>query len=116
MDMKRSHVLTGAAVIAACILLIIVGFHYSEKFFADRNAVAAIGPGMSRSNVVQLLGVMYDDAKPGEYADVDSVLSRMQGNEDIAHLSSWRIRNSRELFWVGFDDRDSVISVTIQKK
>lgn len=99
----------------ALILVMFIGLYLAERFYADRSAVIAITPGLSRSNVVQRLGVMYDSAKPGEYADMDSVLSGMQSKESIARLCVWRVRYSRDLFWVGLDDSDTVISVRIQE-
>ena len=116
MRLKRLHVLTGAGGIAALILVLFIGLYFAEMFYADRSAVAAIIPGLSRSNVVQRLGVMYDDSKPGEYADMDSVLAGMPGKSSITRLCVWRLRYSRDLFWVGLDDSDTVISVTLQKR
>jgi hypothetical protein len=116
MALKKSYVRAGAATIAALILLLFVGHRYGERLHADRSAVSAIGPGMARSNVVQRLGVMYDDSARGEYADSDKVLAGMQGRDSITHLCCWRIRNSRDVFWVGLDDKDNVISVILQKR
>ena len=116
MRLKRLHILTGAVVIAALILVIFIGLRFAEMSYADRSAVDAITPGLSHSNVVELLGVMYDSAKPGEYADMDSVLTGMQSKESIARLCVWRVRNTRDLFWVGLDDSDTVISAWLQKR
>ena len=78
--MRRSYVLAGAATIAAFTFLLFAGYRFSERLNADRSDVSAIEPGMSRSNVVQRLGVMYDDSARGEYAKKDRVLAGMQGS------------------------------------
>ena len=103
-------------IVAAIIGVLFIGYRYFEAHYPDQSTVDAIIPGLSHSNVVQRLGVMYDSAKPGEYADMDKVLSGMQNNESISRLCVWRIRSSRDLFWVGLDDSDTVISVRIQER
>ena len=116
MKISRLHLMAGVVIIAALFLVLFIGLLYAEKYYADPSDVAAIAPGLSRSNVVQRLGVMYDDSKPGEYADMDSVLAGMPGKDSITRLCVWRVRYSRDLFWVGLDDSDTVISVKLQKR
>ncbi|MGB4019546.1 MAG: hypothetical protein WBK78_08600 [Syntrophomonadaceae bacterium] len=101
---------------AAIICALFIGYRFAENHYPDKSTIQTIIPGLSHSNVVQRLGVMYDSAKPGEYTDMDKVLSGMQNNESISRLCVWRIRSSRDLFWVGLDDSDTVISVRIEER
>ena len=116
MKITRLHAISGLVIVIAIICTLFIGYRYAETHYPDQSTVDAIIPGLSHSNVVQRLGVMYDSAKPGEYSDMDSVLSIMQGKESIARLCVWRVRHSRDLFWVGLDDKDIVISVKFQKR
>ena len=112
MRITRLHAIAGLAIIST----IIIALFIAETHYPDKSAVDAITPGLSHSNVVQHLGVMYDSAKPGDYADMDRVLSGMQNKESIARLCVWRVRYSRDLFWVGLDDSDTVISARKQER
>ena len=112
MRITRLHAIAGLAIMAT----IIIALFIAENHYPDRSAVNAITPGLSHSNVVHHLGVMYDSAKPGDCADMDRVLSGMPSKESIARLCVWRVRYSRDLFWVGLDDSDTVISVRIQAR
>jgi hypothetical protein len=116
MKMKRSYVLAGIAVTAALIAIFFIGHHVMEMTLADRTATDTITPGLSYSNVVDRLGVMYDSLKPGEYADTDNVIADMPQKDSITRLCVWRIRNSRDFFWVGFDETDAVIAMKIQTR
>ena len=101
---------------ATIIFALFLGFRFAETHYPDQSAIQTIIPGHSHSNVVQRLGVMYDSAKPGEYADMDRVLTEMQNTETISRLCVWRIRSSRDLFWVGLDESDTVIFVRTEKR
>ena len=116
MRITRLHAMASLVIVAAIIGVLFIGYRYFEAHYPDQSTVDAIIPGLSHSNVVQRLGVMYDSTKPGEYSDTDRILSGMQKKESIARLCVWRVRNTRDLFWVGYDDTDSVISVTLQKR
>ena len=112
MRITRLHATVSVAIIAAIFLILFI----AEKHFADRSAVDAITPGLSHSNLVERLGVMYDSIKTGEYDDMDGVLAGMPRNDSITLLCIWRVRYSRDLLWVGLDDSDTVISVWLQKR
>ena len=101
---------------AAIIGIIFIGYRFFEAHYPDQSTVDAIIPGLSHSNVVQRLGVIYDSTKPGDYSHTDKILSGMQRKESIARLCAWRVRNTRDLFWVGYDETDTVISVTLQER
>ena len=116
MRISRSHSITGLVIVAAIIGIIFIGYRVFEAHYPDQSTVDAIIPGLSHSNVVQRLGVIYDSTKPGDYSDTDKILSGMQRKESIARLCVWRVRNTRDLFWVGYDETDTVISVTLQKR
>ena len=100
----------------AIICALYVGYRYAETLYPDQSATQTIIPGLSHSNVVQRLGVMYDSVKPGEYADTDKVLSEMPSKESIVRLCVWRVRYSRGSFWVGLDNSDTVISVRLEER
>ena len=108
--------MAGLVILAAIIGVLFIGYRYFEAHYPDQSTVDAIIPGLSHSNVVQRLGVIYDSTKPGDYSDTNEILSGMQRKESIARLCVWRVRNTRDLFWVGYDETDTVISVTLQKR
>ena len=116
MRITRLHSIVGLAMVAAILCALLIGYRIAESHYPDRSAIDGIRPGLSHSNVVQRLGVMYDSTKPGEYSDTDRILSGMQRKESIARLCVWRVRNTRDLFRVGYDETDTVISVTLQKR
>jgi hypothetical protein len=68
---------------------------------------------MTRSEVLEELGYMYDNSKRGEYRDVDAVLTTMENPESITEVCNWRVARSRDNFWVGFDENDVVVSVRL---
>lgn len=116
MRITRLHAIAGLVAMAAILCAIYIGYRFAETHYPDQSAVDAIIPGLSHSNVVQRLGVMYDRTKLGEYSDTDKILSGMQRKESIARLCVWRVRNTRDSLWVGYDETDTVISVWMQKR
>ncbi|MFA5251766.1 MAG: hypothetical protein WC454_04175 [Phycisphaerae bacterium] len=70
---------------------------------------------MTRSEVVESLGVFYDDSTPGQYADVDRIVAQMKNSKSIIHICYWRIAHSRDMVWIGFDANGIVVSTYIEK-
>ena len=110
MRISRSHSITGLVIVAAIIGIIFIGYRVFEAHYPDQSTVDAIIPGLSHSNVVQRLGVMYDSLNPNDNADMGIILSAMQHTESITRLCVWRVRHTRNRFWVGFDDANTVVS------
>ena len=110
MRITRLHSIVGLAMVAAILCALLIGYRIAESHYPDRSAIDGIRPGLSHSNVVQRLGVMYDSLNPSENADMGRILSAMQHTESITRLCVWRVRHTRNRFWVGFDDADAVIS------
>ena len=106
----------GLIILVAILCASYVGYRFAETLYPDPAALQTIIPGLSHSNVVHRLGVMYDSVKPGEYAGTGKVLSGMQRPESIARLCVWRVRHSRDRFWVGFDDADAVVSAGLEDR
>ena len=79
-----------------------------------REAAAAVRTGMDRPDVVGLLGAFYDDCRPGEYANVDATLSKMENRDAISRVAHWRIAFPRTLLWVGFGDHGKVVSLLME--
>ena len=79
-----------------------------------REAAAAVRTGMDRPDVVGLLGAFYDDCRPGEYANVDATLSKMENRDAISRVAHWRLAFSRTHLWVGFGDHGKVVSLLME--
>jgi hypothetical protein len=90
------------------------GLWVQERLHARREAANAIRIGMGRDEVVGLLGAMYDDCRPGEYADVDAALSQMENGDAIVRVAHWRLAYSFTQVWVGFDAARNVVSIRMQ--
>lgn len=102
--------------VALCCLMLVGGLWYGETLAADRALTSQVQPKMNRKQVVDSLGVMYDDSRRGEYEETDAVILGMNDNETITHVCVWRIAYSRDLFWVGFDKNENVIATQLQTK
>ena len=98
-----------------CVLLI-GALWFGETLAADRDMALRVQPKMSENQVVDALGVMYDNSKRGEYKEVDTVISRMNDNEAITYVCCWRIAYSWDRCWVGFDDRKTVVATYLEAK
>lgn len=109
----RSATILVAAISVVCSVLV-GGCWYAETFSANRTATLLVLPKMTKSQVVDTLGVMYDEAKLGEYADVDAVIALMKNNETINRVCYWRIAYSTDRFWVGFDEDENVIATYLE--
>ena len=110
MRITRLHAISGLVIVIAIICTLFIGYRYAETHYPDQSTVDAIIPGLSHSNVVQRLGVMYDSLNPNDSDDIGIILSAMQHTESITHLCVWRVRHTRTRFWVGFDDANTVVS------
>jgi hypothetical protein len=95
---------------------ICAGLWVQEQRHARREAAAAIRTGMDRPEVVGLLGVLYDDCRPGEYADVDATLSQMENRMAISRVANWRLSFSRNQLWFGFGDDGKVVSILMKER
>lgn len=82
----------------------------AETILPNHGAASLVRPSMTRTQVVKALGVMYDDSKRGEYADVDDVILKMNDNAKIKCVCNWRIAFSSEQFWVGLDADENVVT------
>jgi hypothetical protein len=111
---KLAGVIVGIALLCA---LLIGGLLYMETLYPDYATALAVKPGMTRSEVVELLGVFYDGpTTPGQYADVDSIIAQMKNSKSITYICFWHIAHSRDMVWIGFDDNDIVIETYIKTK
>ena len=90
------------------------GLWVQERLHARREAAAAIRTGMDRPEVVGLLGAFYDDCRPGEYANVDATLSKMENRDAISRVAHWRLAFSHDQLWVGFGDDGKVVSLLME--
>lgn len=97
-------------------LLLMTSYLSVESMQADRTAASGIHQGMSRSQVVELLGVFYDEYRLGEYEDVDAVISDMENADSITRVDCWRIAHSQVRFWVAFDSDDAVIATHFETR
>ena len=93
---------------------ICAGLWVLEWHHASREVAAAIRLGMDRPQVVGLLGALYDDCRPGEYADVDATLSKMENRGAISRVTIWRLAFSLTQLWVGFGDDGKVVSTLVK--
>ena len=110
MKITRLPSIVGLVIGAAILFAIFIGDRIAESHYPDRSAIDGIRPGLSHSNVVQRLGVMYDSLNPNDNADTGKILSAMQRTGSITRLCVWRVRHTGNRFWVGFDDANTVIS------
>jgi hypothetical protein len=99
---------------ALLVMPLCAGVWVLEELHARRGAANAIAMGMDRTQVVDLLGAMYDDCRPGEYPDVDARLSKMENRDAISYVATWRLAYSRGHFSVGFDDERKVVSTLME--
>ena len=90
------------------------GLWMLELLHPSREAASAIRIGMARDEVVELLQPMYDDCRPGEYADVDATLSKMDNRGAISHMAVWRLAFSLKQLWVGFGTDETVVSTLVE--
>jgi hypothetical protein len=113
----NARILAGVVVgIALLCALLIGGLLYMETLYPDYATALAVQPGMTRSEVVESLGVFYDGSTPGQYADVDSIVAQMKNSESITYICCWRIAYSRDMVWIGFDDNEIVIATYVETK
>ena len=90
------------------------GLWVQERLHARREAATAIRLGMDRPEVVGLLRAFYDDCRPGEYADVDATLSKMENRGSISRVAHWRLAFTHTQLWVGFSDDEKVVSTLME--
>ena len=95
-------------------LLLAAGVHFAEPLHADRVAVLAVKPGMTRRQVVGSLGALYDGAAPGQYDSCDAAISRMKNGGSVTYIAHWRIAYSWDRFWVGFDVNEVVVGTYLE--
>ena len=86
------------------------GVYLVETSHANREATQSIKNGMTYSEVVGSLGVMYDRIYRGEYESTDEVIAKMENGESINFVCDWRIRFSLDMFYVGFDEHEVVVA------
>ena len=105
--MKRTvrNILIGSGIALASILVLSSGVKYAERFYATPSAASSVKYGMPRSYVVNLLGGMYDSANSGEFTDAE--LSCMSNRASISKICWWRISQTRDIYWIGFDDANT---------
>jgi hypothetical protein len=108
---------------AACVVVIVLmsaafisALLFQETLQPRRSDVLSVEPGMTRQDVVKLLGVLYDGCAPGECDDFDRVIGGMDNSDSIAYASCWRIGWSRDMFWVGFNENETVIATHLETK
>ena len=100
--------------VAGVLLLVVVaGLLYVESWHADRTLALAVQPGMTRGQVVESLGVLYDGFTPGQLDSVDDVISQMENFSSITYVAVWRIAHSRSRLWVGFDADGTVVATEV---
>ena len=87
-----------------------------ETLYPDYATALAVQPGMTRSEVIESLGVFYDDSTPGQYADVDRIVAQMKNSKSITHICCWHIAHSRDMVCIGFDANGIVISTYVGTK
>ena len=113
----NTRILAGVVVgIALLCAILIGGLLYMETLYPDYATALAVKPGMTRSEVVESLGVFYDDSTPGQYADVDSIVAQMKNSKSITCICCWHIAHSRDMVWIGFDANEIVISTYVKTK
>ena len=81
---------------------------------ASREDTFAIRQGMLRTDVTELLGVMYDDYPVGKFPGVDVIADKMHDGTSVATICCWRVARSRDRFWVGFDAKGAVVDTMEQ--
>ncbi|MDD5707434.1 MAG: hypothetical protein PHR35_16040 [Kiritimatiellae bacterium] len=116
MNIITKNVLTVAAILGMCIAAVILLSPSPQLFYADPTRIPEIFPGMTRWNVIQILGVMYDNTAPGKYTDADSVIARMTNKDAVAELCTWGLRHSKDMVHVAFDSSSIVLEVRWEKR
>ncbi|MCB1070355.1 MAG: hypothetical protein H7A43_02195 [Verrucomicrobia bacterium] len=116
MSIITPKVLAIVGILGVCIAVVILLSSYSQRVYADPARIPEIVPGMTRSNVIQILGVMYDNTAPGIYTDADAVIALMTNKEAVAELYTWGLRHTKDMFHVAFDASNSVLEVRWEKR
>ena len=111
-DKNRNHFrLVGTVAALLFILGVVVsgGVYLVETSHADRDSTQRVKKEMSYSEVVDVLGVMYDRSYGGEYDSTDEVIAKMENGESVSFVCDWRIRFSRDVFYIGFNEDEVVV-------
>lgn len=116
-EMKKDSLLT-TALFAFGALLIVAAFFggnlvYKSKL-PEKSDTTSINASMAHEEVVEELGVLYDSTPFGDYEHVDRIAKQMDQAELVDRVSYWRLSDSKETFWVGFDDEKRVVSTLIK--
>jgi hypothetical protein len=113
--MKTRTTVSIVAGIAIFSILLAGALWYIETRLPNHGAASLVRPSMTRTQVVNALGVMYDDSKRGEYPEVDDVILKMNDSAKIKRVCNWRIAFSSDQFWVGLDAEDNVVATYLEK-
>jgi hypothetical protein len=104
------------AVGVGCCMLLAGSLWFAERFAPSRYATTLVRPGMTKHQVVESLGVLYDNAQRREFSQADAVISKMNNPDTISFVCHWRIAYSRDRFWVGFDEDDNVVATLLESE
>jgi hypothetical protein len=113
--MKTRIIATVVVVGVVCCALLFSALRVAESMHPDKTAAFAVQPGMSRHQVVESLWVLYDDYRRGRYPEVDRIILAMPTPDKVAVVCCWRIKDSADRLWVGFDKADVVIGTYIER-
>ena len=96
--------------IVAIILIIALGLIGVDRvLYPSRSEIEKISPGMTKDEVITLLGGLYDESRLGEYNEIDRMVGERDQGQYAASIISYRISSSRDTVWIMCDGDDRVI-------
>ena len=114
----KKHTFLIPAVVAFVLLFALVVIPIAKREFnkqlAQKSDLASISKSMSHEEVVEILGVLYDSHSIGEYDDIDRIAEKIDKENQIDYVCYWRLSDSKQTFWVGFDSQRRVVSTLLQ--
>ena len=113
--MKVRIIVALFVVVVLCCALLVSAIRVAESMHPDRTAAVAVLPGMSRHQVEESLWVLYDDYRRGRYPETDRIILAMPTPDKVAVVCCWRIKDSADRLWVGFDTANVVIGTYIER-
>ena len=95
----------------ACAGSVAVCFRIIDQYNPTISAIEAITEGMSKEEVIESLGALYDGIEPGQYQETDRRLKERGLLKSATYIQCYSVAGTRRKGWVVYGMDDLVAAV-----